>query len=68
MIAVNYGPAAKFFELFTSKESVNFYIDLALVHYNKALEFVVGIDRVAIEHAKTRAFKISTEKFQVAIQ
>ena len=49
---VNYGPASKYYDLFASKDDVNFYKELALKHGKKALELGVGTGRIAIELAK----------------
>jgi cyclopropane fatty-acyl-phospholipid synthase-like methyltransferase len=49
---VDYGPASKYYDLFASKEDVNFYKELSLKHGRKALELGVGTGRVAIELAK----------------
>lgn len=52
MIVLNYGPASKYYDLFASKDDVNFYKELSLEHGRKALELGVGTGRVAIELAK----------------
>ena len=49
---MNYGPASKYYDLFASKDDVNFYRKLAINHGRKALELGVGTGRVAIELAK----------------
>jgi len=49
---VNYGPASKYYDLFASKDDINFYKELALKHGKKALELGAGTGRVAIELAK----------------
>lgn len=49
---MNYGPASKYYDLFASKDDVNFYKELAVKHGRKALELGVGTGRVAIELAK----------------
>ena len=49
---MNYGPASKYYDLFASKDDVNFYEELALKHGKKALELGVGTGRVAIELEK----------------
>ena len=52
MISMNYGPAAKYYDLFASRDDVDFYKELALKHGRKALELGVGTGRVAIELAR----------------
>lgn len=52
MIVMNYGPASKYYDLFASKDDINFYRELALKHGRKVLELGVGTGRVAIELAK----------------
>lgn len=49
---MNYGPASKYYDLFASKDDLNFYRELAVKHGRKALELGVGTGRVAIELAK----------------
>jgi ubiquinone/menaquinone biosynthesis C-methylase UbiE len=49
---MNYGPASKYYDLFASKDDINFYKELAIKHGRKALELGVGTGRVAIELAK----------------
>ena len=49
---MNYGPASKYYDLFASKDDINFYKELAVKHGRKALELGVGTGRVAIELAK----------------
>ncbi len=49
---VNYGPASKYYDLFSSKNDIAFYRELAIQHGRKALELGVGTGRVAIELAK----------------
>jgi len=49
---VNYGPASKYYDLFASKDDIEFYKELAVNHGRKALELGVGTGRVAIELAK----------------
>jgi ubiquinone/menaquinone biosynthesis C-methylase UbiE len=51
-ITMNYGPASKYYDLFTSKDDVSFYKELSLKLGKKALELGVGTGRVAIELAK----------------
>jgi len=51
---MNYGPASKYYDLFASKDDINFYKELALKHGRKALEIGVGTGRVAIELAKAK--------------
>lgn len=50
--AMNYGPASKYYDLFASKDDINFYKELSLKHGRKVLELGVGTARVAIELAK----------------
>jgi len=45
---MTYSLAAKFYDLFGSKNDVDFYKELALQSGNKALELGVGTARVAI--------------------
>jgi ubiquinone/menaquinone biosynthesis C-methylase UbiE len=52
MIMMNYGPASKYYDLFASKDDIDFYKKLAIKHGRKALELGVGTGRVAIELAK----------------
>jgi ubiquinone/menaquinone biosynthesis C-methylase UbiE len=52
VVAVNYGPASKYYDLFASNDDVDFYRELAVKHGKKALELGVGTGRVAIELAK----------------
>ena len=49
---VNYGPASKYYDLFSSRNDIAFYRELAVTHGRKALELGVGTGRVAIELAK----------------
>lgn len=49
---MNYGPASKYYDLFASRDDVDFYKELALEHGRKALELGVGTGRVAIELAR----------------
>jgi len=49
---MTYRLAAKFYDLFGSKNDVDFYKELALQSGNKALELGVGTARVAISLAK----------------
>jgi len=49
---MNYGLASKYYDLFASKDDINFYKELSLKHERKALELGVGTGRVAIELAK----------------
>lgn len=49
---MNYGPAPKYYDLFASKDDINFYREFATKHGRKALELGVGTGRVAIELAK----------------
>ncbi|MDH5733869.1 MAG: class I SAM-dependent methyltransferase [Candidatus Bathyarchaeota archaeon] len=49
---MNYGPASKYYDLFASKDDVDFYKELAVKQGRKALELGVGTGRVAIELAK----------------
>lgn len=52
MIYITYRLAAKFYDLFGSKNDLEFYRELALQSGNKALELGVGTCRVAIPLAK----------------
>lgn len=52
MTIVNYGPASKYYDLFGSKDDIDFYRQLAVTCGRKALELGVGTGRVAIELAK----------------
>lgn len=52
MIVVNYGPASKYYDLFASKDGIDFYKELSLKHGKKALELGVGTGRVALELAR----------------
>jgi ubiquinone/menaquinone biosynthesis C-methylase UbiE len=52
VVAVNYGPASKYYDLFASNDDLDFYKELAVKHGRKALELGVGTGRVAIELAK----------------
>lgn len=49
---MTYRLAAKFYDLFGSKNDLRFYKELALQSGNKALELGVGTARVAISLAK----------------
>ena len=49
---MNYGPASEYYDLFGTKEDINFYKELAIKNGKKALELGVGTGRVAIELAK----------------
>lgn len=49
---MNYGLASKYYDLFASKDDINFYKELSLKHGRKALELGVGTGRVAVELAK----------------
>lgn len=49
---MNYGPASKYYDLFASKDDIDFYKELAVKYGRKALELGVGTGRVAIELAK----------------
>jgi cyclopropane fatty-acyl-phospholipid synthase-like methyltransferase len=53
VVAVNYGPASKYYDLFALGDDIDFYRELAVKHGRKALELGVGTGRVAIELAKT---------------
>jgi ubiquinone/menaquinone biosynthesis C-methylase UbiE len=53
MIIVNYGPASRYYDLFGSKDDIDFYKELAVNQGRKALELGVGTGRVAIELAKS---------------
>ena len=49
---MTYRRAAKFYDLFGSKNDLEFYLELALQSGEKALELGVGTGRVAIPLAK----------------
>lgn len=49
---MNYGPASKYYDLFGTKDDIDFYKELAVKHGRKALELGVGTGRAAIELAK----------------
>lgn len=51
---MNYGSASKYYDLFASREDIDFYKELSLKHGRKALELGVGTGRVAIELAKAK--------------
>lgn len=51
VINVNYGPASKYYDLFSSNQDLSFYKELAAEHKN-AFELGVGTGRVAIELAR----------------
>ena len=51
-VSMNYGPASKYYDLFASRDDVDFYKELALEHGRKALELGMGTGRVAIELAR----------------
>jgi len=51
-MCVTYGLAAEFYDLFGSKNDIEFYKELALQNIGKALELGVGTARVAIPLAK----------------
>jgi ubiquinone/menaquinone biosynthesis C-methylase UbiE len=50
--AMNYGPASKYYDLFASRDDIDFYKELAIKQGRRALELGVGTGRVAIELAK----------------
>lgn len=52
MIPMNYGPASRYYDLFASRDDIDFYRELALKHGKRALELGVGTGRVAIELAR----------------
>jgi len=66
---MNYGPASKYYDLFGTKEDIDFYKELAIRHGRKALELGVGTGRVAIELAKAnvRIWGIDTSKFMLNV-
>ena len=49
---MNYGPASRYYDLFESKDDIEFYRELAVKHGRRALELGAGTGRVAIELAK----------------
>ena len=49
---MNYGPASKYYDLFASRDDIEFYKELAFEHKRKALDVGVGTGRVAIELAR----------------
>ncbi|MCW4052617.1 MAG: class I SAM-dependent methyltransferase [Candidatus Bathyarchaeota archaeon] len=49
---MNYGPASRFYDLFSVKHDIPFYRELAWKHGRKALELGVGTGRVALELAR----------------
>jgi len=51
VVAMNYGPASKYYDLFASGDDIDFYKELA-VKCGRALELGVGTGRAAIELAK----------------
>ncbi len=51
---MNYGPASKYYDLFGSKDDIDFYKELAVKHGRKAMELGVGTGRVAIDLAKAK--------------
>jgi ubiquinone/menaquinone biosynthesis C-methylase UbiE len=66
---VNYGSASKYYDLFSSKNDIAFYRELAIRHGRKALELGVGTGRVAIELAKTGVvvWGIDNSKYMLAV-
>ncbi len=49
---MNYGPASKYYDLFSSNSDIDFYKELAVKKRRRALELGVGTGRVAIELVK----------------
>jgi len=49
---MNYGPASKYYDLFSSNSGIDFYKELGVKKGRKALELGVGTGRVATELAK----------------
>lgn len=49
---MNYGPASKYYDLFASKDDLDFYRELAEKHGRVALELGIGTGRVAFELAR----------------
>ncbi len=49
---MNYGPASRFYDLFSLMDDISFYMDLARKHGGKALDLGVGTGRVALELAR----------------
>ena len=49
---MNYGPASKYYDLFASRDDIEFYKGLASEHKRKALDVGVGTGRVAVELAR----------------
>jgi ubiquinone/menaquinone biosynthesis C-methylase UbiE len=66
---VNYGPASKFYDLFSSENDIAFYREQAIRHGRKALELGVGTGRVAIELAKANVsvWGIDNSKYMLAV-
>jgi ubiquinone/menaquinone biosynthesis C-methylase UbiE len=66
---MNYGRASKYYDLFASKDDIDFYKKLALKHGRKALELGVGTGRVAIELAKANvtAWGIDNSKYMLNV-
>lgn len=66
---VNYGIASKFYDLFGSKNDIDFYREQAIKHGRKALELGVGTGRVAIELAKAgvSVWGIDNSKYMLAV-
>jgi ubiquinone/menaquinone biosynthesis C-methylase UbiE len=66
---MNYGPASKYYDLFRTKEDVDFYKELAVKHGGKALELGVGTGRVAIELAKANVsvWGVDTSKYMLNV-
>lgn len=56
VIWMNYGPASRFYDLFSVKDDIPFYKELAWKHGRKALELGVGTGRVALELARAGIF------------
>jgi len=49
---MNYGPASRYYDLFASRDDIEFYKELACEHRRKALDVGVGTGRVALELAR----------------
>jgi len=66
---VNYGPASKFYDLFSHKDDIAFYRDLARNNGRRVLELGVGTGRVAIELARSgiSVLGIDNSKYMLAV-